>query len=294
MNKKSTPINPFADHPRLWRNCRYVYPVVSRRAEGLSIGVNLNHDQFCNFGCLYCQVDRSGACSRESIDIKLFTEELTLALDEANSGRIWQEPRFANVAQALRRVNDIAFSGDGEPTICPDFAQAVSAAALVRERMGPPSVKLVLITNATLLHQPRVQRALAIMDRNNGEIWAKLDCGTDDFFRRVNNPIGGVTLKRVLDNILESARQREIVIQTLLFKIDGQLPPQSEIDAYCRNIGKLLQGGAQIRTIQIHTVARRTASPSAGAIDDGDLAAISEQVKAAAPTVQVKVYGSGK
>ena len=238
--------------------------------------------------------DGCGVCGVEPFNEWTGREELTLALDEANSGRIWQEPRFANVAQALRRVNDIAFSGDGEPTICPDFAQAVSAAALVRERMGPPSVKLVLITNATLLHQPRVQRALAIMDRNNGEIWAKLDCGTDDFFRRVNNPIGGVTLKRVLDNILESARQREIVIQTLLFKIDGQLPPQSEIDAYCRNIGKLLEGGAQIRTIQIHTVARRTASPSAGAIDDGDLAAISEQVKAAAPTVQVKVYGSGK
>src|ERR1041384_5902109 len=48
----------FTQHSRSWRENRYVYPVVSRRSKGLSIGVNLNPDKVCNFDCIYCCVDR--------------------------------------------------------------------------------------------------------------------------------------------------------------------------------------------------------------------------------------------
>jgi len=285
-------VDAFKHHPRLWRNCLYVYPVVSRRAEGLSIGVNLNRDQLCNFGCIYCQVDRTGACTREPVNLSRLKDELLVALEAANSGEIWNEPRFADVPEHLRRINDIAFSGDGEPSASPSFVQAVELAAEVRSKTGSDSLKIVLITNATLLHQPRVMQALAIMDKSNGQVWAKLDAGSEEYFHRVNTPTPTITLHRVLDNILVTARQREIVIQTLLLKIDGKAITQDELDLYCRNIRELVAGGAKIGLIQLHTVARQAPTPSVTALDDEELIAFANHVRENVHPVAVKAYTS--
>ena len=51
-------LSPHTDHPRLFQGNKFVYPVLSRRSRGISVGVNLNPDKVCNFDCIYCQVDR--------------------------------------------------------------------------------------------------------------------------------------------------------------------------------------------------------------------------------------------
>ena len=66
----------FAAHPRDWLKNRYVYPVVSRRAGGVSIGVNLNPGKECSFNCIYCQVDRTAPSSAPMVDVDVLRREL--------------------------------------------------------------------------------------------------------------------------------------------------------------------------------------------------------------------------
>ena len=110
--------------------------------------------------------------------------ELEEMLDLVQSGRLYDDDRFSGVPGPLRRLNDLAFSGDGEPTTCPIFPQVVRDVAALKQRRKLDAVKLVLITNATMLHRPEVREALAVLDASNGEIWAKLDAGTEAYLPR--------------------------------------------------------------------------------------------------------------
>src|SRR5215468_4848133 len=104
------------DHGRDLLQNRYVYAVVSRRARGLSIGVNLNPDKVCNFDCPYCQVDRTTPGGPSTVDVGALADELASVLELAQSGAIWKKPPFDTVAREKRRLADVAFAGDGEPT----------------------------------------------------------------------------------------------------------------------------------------------------------------------------------
>ncbi len=278
------------DHRRQWRRCLYVYPVISRRATGLSIGVNLNPDKGCNFSCLYCQIDRTVRRNLSEVDLKLVEAELTEALQAATSGALWHEQRFAATPPEMRRINDIAFSGDGEPTCRDDFDQAVQITANVKDRFGLDEVKIVVITNASQFDQPQFQRALPILDAHNGEIWAKLDAGTEEFFQRVNRPQPRMALQHILDNITQVARGRAIVIQTLLFRIDGAAPPPDELQAYSRRLREILDAGGRIQRIQLHTLARSPQDPSASMLPNAELDAIAAQIRTALPELPVEVF----
>ncbi len=278
------------DHRRQWRSCRYVYPVISRRSKGLSIGININPDKNCTFGCIYCQIDR--ACGRGLSDVHLaiLHDELHMAIEEAGSGRLWNEPHFARTPQALRRINDIAFSGDGEPTCTKEFDLAVETAAKARRDCGREDVKLVVITNATRLSSPQFERALSILDRNNGEIWVKLDAGTEEYFQLVNRPVGNITLDNIVSDITHLARARPVVIQTLMFRLDGANPPGAEIEAYCRRLDSILNAGGEIALVQLHTVARKPASDSVTAIPNELLDALAATITKSVKGINVETF----
>ena len=278
------------DHRRQWRDCLYVYPVISRRAKGLSIGVNLNPDKRCTFACLYCQVDRHVERNLHAVDLPTLAGELATALAEAASGRLWAEPRFAATPPELRRINDIAFSGDGEPTCLGEFDRAVAIAAEAKAAAGLDDVKIVVITNASRLAGPQFQRALPILDAAGGEIWAKLDAGTEEHFRRVNRPAGKVNLEEIVAGITAVARGRAVVIQTLLPRIDGQGPPPEEIDAYCARLRGIRDAGGQIKLVQLHTIARSPACASVSALADADLDDVARKVRSAVAGLCVETY----
>jgi len=280
---------PIFDHRRQWRDCRYVYPVLSRRSQGLSIGVNLNLNKACNFACLYCQIDRRVSRKDHDVDLDVLAGELRLALEEALDGRLWEEPRFARVAAELRRINDIAFSGDGEPTCLENFDQAVQVAADVRLHLRAEQVKIVVLTNATQLGSPQFDRALPILHAHNGEIWAKLDAGTQAYFLTVNRPRPVVSLDQIVWNITRISLDRPVVIQSLFFKIDGVPPPPEELEAYCGRLKDILAGGGKIKLVQAHTIARSPASASASALADAELDAIADQVRRRV-NVPIEVY----
>jgi wyosine [tRNA(Phe)-imidazoG37] synthetase (radical SAM superfamily) len=247
----------FTQHSRHWRDNRYVYPVISRRSKGLSIGVNLNPDKVCNFDCIYCCVDRSTMPGRVPVELDVLEAELGHMLSLVKSGELFAAPPFNDTPEVLRRLNDVAFSGDGEPTSFQQFEDVCRSAALLLQQQGLPDTKLVVITNATLFHQPRVQRALSFLDTANGELWCKLDAGTEPYYQLVERT--AVPYQRVLDNLLSAGRVRPIVIQTLFMHVHGEPPPPAEIDAYLGRLRDLVAGGCQIKLVQIYTVARGTA-----------------------------------
>src|SRR5438309_9954552 len=84
----------FRQHPRSWRDNHYVYPVVSRRSGGLSIGINLNPDGACNFDCVYCCVDRTSPKAVPPVRLDVVRDELHALLAEVTSGSFWDQPPF--------------------------------------------------------------------------------------------------------------------------------------------------------------------------------------------------------
>jgi hypothetical protein len=122
------------------------------------------------------------------------------------SGSLFTHAPFACIPEPLQKVKNIAFSGDGEPTTCPQFKEAVELAIAAKQKAGLPDLKIIVITNATMFHRATVSQALSIPDKYNGEIWAKLDAGTELYYKQVD--VTTISFKRILDNILDAARMR--------------------------------------------------------------------------------------
>lgn len=268
----------FASHPRDWRRNHYVYPVVSRRSRGISIGVNLNPDKACNFDCVYCQVDRTIPPTVRKVDLPVLRRELNEMLVLVDSGKLFNVPPFNAAPAAYRRVNDIAFSGDGEPTACPLFLESVQAAAEIKAAHLLDDVKLVLITDACYLTKPRVQLGLDVMDRNNGEIWAKLDAGTEEYYRLISR--ANLPLQHVLNNILAAARVRPIVIQSLWMLVHGEPASDAEVQAFAGRLNDVTVGGGRIKLVQLYTIARHTTEPYVTPLSNAQLDHVAAVVRA--------------
>lgn len=246
-----------ADHSRLFEQNRFVYPVLSRRSAGISLGVNLNPDKVCNFDCIYCQVDRTRQSETRFVELDALLTELDRTLEHVASGEIFRTEKFRHAPEHLRRLNDIAFSGDGEPTTYRNFDEIIAACARLKRRRGLDQVKMVLITNASMFHREHVRRGLATLDANQGEIWAKLDAGSEEYFQIVDRT--PIPFRQILDNITEAARVRPLVIQSLFMRVEGQPPPADEQEAFCERLNEIVAAGGQIKLVQIYTVARKPA-----------------------------------
>jgi wyosine [tRNA(Phe)-imidazoG37] synthetase (radical SAM superfamily) len=279
------------DHRRNFAENLYVYAVVSRRSKGVSVGVNLNPDKVCNFDCVYCQVDRKTPPVVRDVDEARLLDELDAMLDLVTTGRLFEHERFRQTPPALRRLNDIAFSGDGEPTTCPRFLEIVRAAADLKRRRGLDDVKLVLITNATMFDRPRVREALAVLGANNGEVWAKLEAGTEAYYQQIDRTT--IPFARVLHNITEAARARPIVIQALFLRLHGDAPPAAELEAFCERLNDIRRGGGTIKLVQVYTVAREPAESFVDALSAAEVDAIVRLVQDRTGLPAEPFYGPG-
>jgi wyosine [tRNA(Phe)-imidazoG37] synthetase (radical SAM superfamily) len=266
----------YANHSRQHRENRFVYPVLSRRSQGISVGINLNPDKVCNFDCIYCQVNRQSEAETLFVNSGRLKTELEEMLKYVASGAIFRDEPFANVAAPLQRFNDIAFSGDGEPTTFRNFADIVRQVADRKRAYALDEVKLVLITNASMFHRPAVRQALEHLDQNNGEVWAKLEAGTDEYYRLIERT--KIPFRRVLDNITAAAQVRPLVIQSLFMRIEGDPPPAAEISAFCGRLNAIRTAGGRIKLVQVYTVARRPAEDFVAPLSDGEVDQIAAEV----------------
>jgi wyosine [tRNA(Phe)-imidazoG37] synthetase (radical SAM superfamily) len=264
------------DHPRDFLGNRFVYAVVSPRALGLSIGVNMNPDRNCSFDCLYCEVNRTGPPADSRLNAEVMAAELTRTLATVHQGRLRERSWFRGLPAELLQLRHVALSGDGEPTLAPNFVEAVQTVIHVRAIAGFPFFKIVLITNATGLDHAPVQEGLRFFSQSD-EIWAKLDGGTQAYLNMVNRP--DVPIERVLANILMLARRRPVVIQSLFPAIHGVEPPPEEIEQYAQRLLELKAGGAQIPLVQIYSATRPMLNPGCGHLPLKVLSRIARRVR---------------
>ena len=206
----------------------YVYPVVSRRAGGVSVGINLNTNNACNWACLYCQVPELKRGGPPPINLDRLEMELRCFLREAVHG----DYLVRNAPPEARRLVDVAFSGNGEPTSAVEFADAVLRLERVLQDLSLLGVlKVRLITNGSLMHRENVQLGLARIARLDGEVWLKLDRATAAGVRRING-VGHFSSARLCATVRQCAQLVPIWIQTCWFALDGEAPSTLEQDAY--------------------------------------------------------------
>ena len=264
--------------PRAFLDNRFVYTVISPRARGLSVGVNMNPDKRCNFDCVYCEVNRSEPARESRLDVPVMMTELERTLAQVQSGDIRQQSCYRTAPPGLLELRHVTLSGDGEPTLCPNFTEVVEAIIHLRARGRFPFFKIVLITNASGLDRPEVTQGLSLLTTRD-EVWAKLEAGTQAHLNRVNHP--DCPLEKIFDNILQTARQRPVVIQSLFPSINGEGPSPSEIEAYVERLQALHEAGTQIPLVQIYSATRPTAHSECGHLPLRTLSHIAQRVREA-------------
>ena len=277
MSPNPTPLTP-ADHDRNSAGLRYVYPVVSRRAGGVSVGINLNVNNACNWRCIYCQVPELTRGSAPPVDLGRLRDELAGFLDDVLHGDFLA----TRVAPESRRLNDIAISGNGEPTSAREFEAVVELIGEVRGRCGvPPEVKTVLITNGSLMEQERVQGGVARLRALNGEVWFKLDRAPGPGMRAVNDSKLGEG--KVLENLAASAQRCPTWIQTCMFSLDGEPPSESDLQDYLDFLGRARAAGIELEGVLLYSLARPSLQPEAarlGALDQPWLEGLAARIRA--------------
>ena len=250
-----TPATMTFGHPMDFLGNRFVYVVISPRARGLSAGVNMNPDKKCNFDCVYCEVNRKVSGRESTLDVPVMVTELERTLAVIQGGLLRERPWYSTLPEELLQLRHVTLSGDGEPTMAPCFQDAAEAVFHLRAMGRWPFFKVVLVTNATGLNRPEVQKALHSFTTAD-EIWAKLDGGTQSYLNAVNRP--EALIEEILENILAVARRRPVVIQSLFPAINGLKPPADEIVEYVRRLNELKAAGAQISLVQIYSATRPT------------------------------------
>ena len=265
------------DHSRQFADFTFVYPVISRRSQGLSLGINLNPDKICNFDCIYCEVDRKIPGTVSRVDLNQMRDELIAMVRFAKDGGLAKEPKFDEVPWLTRHIRDIAFSGDGEPTLINNFADCVQAVAEVKSTEGLTRTKIVLVTDTAGLDKKDVKHGLEIMDANNGEVWGKLDAGTETYFKLINRT--SIRFERILKNLLETAKARPIIIQSLFLRVYDQPIPTAELEAYCDRLNELVRAGGQIKEVHAYTLARPAPEAYVAKLDPKELNAIADNIR---------------
>jgi len=246
------------DHSRDSAGLTYVYPVVSRRARGLSVGVNLNVNNACNWRCIYCQVPDLNRGGPPPVDLARLRNELSGFLKDVLQGDFLA----THVPEGFRRLNDIAISGNGEPTSAREFREVVEVIGEVRGQMHvPDAVRTVLITNGSLVHRKDVRSGLSTLSGLNGQVWFKIDRATDKGMYLVNGTHIG--LARVRTNLEIAARACPTWIQTCMFMIDGRKPEAAEQKAYLDFLAAAVAAGIPFQGVLLYSLARPSLQPEA-------------------------------
>ena len=276
-----TPVN----HNRDSAGMTYVYPVVSRRAGGVSVGVNLNPNNACNWACMYCQVPGLTRGTAPGIDLAQLEAELRTMLADIVHGDFMQ----TRVPEGARRLNDIALSGNGEPTSAKVFPQVIELIGRVMNDFDlVGKIKLVLITNGSLADRTRVQEGLTRMAALNGEVWFKFDSATSSGMRSINQT--RMSPDRQFERLAVAARLCPTWLQTCVFALDGKPPSEAEQAAYLAAVARIRQQSIPLQGVLLYGLARPSMQPQAGrlsALPAEWLEAFAEKIRAAGLPVLV-------
>ncbi|MDR2689715.1 MAG: radical SAM protein [Azoarcus sp.] len=262
----------------------YIYPVLSRRAGGVSVGINLNPNNACNWHCVYCQVAGLSRGKAPPIDLARLETELRAMLIALCHGD-WLAD---NAPEGSRVVRDLAFAGNGEPSSAEEFVAAVDMAARLRDEFFPAGDSrppLRLITNGSLLGQKRVREGIRRLHAAQGEVWFKADAGKADAIERINGVrIAPATIAR---NLAGCAALCRTWVQTCVFRWNGKPPTPEAISAWLAMLAPVARA---IEGILLYGVARPSMQPEAvhvSPLSADELAAIAARIQKTGLTVRV-------
>ena len=270
------------DHNRDVGGLRYIYPVVSRRAGGVSIGINLNTNNACNWRYIYCNVPNLTRGTPPSIDLVLLEKELRGFLGHVLHGDFMQR----HVSAPHRQLKDIAFSGNGEPTTATEFPLVISLVKTILNDVGLlGQIKVRLITNGSMLHKPSVLDSLQQLAQCNGEVWFKLDAGTKVGIAQTNDV--NIDPTSHIQRLKKCAKVCPTWIQTCLYKLDGNPPSEQEISAYLTQVAQVKE---VIQGIHLYGIARESMqaeAPRLSQLSAQWLNALAERIESLGVTVQM-------
>lgn len=272
-------------HDRDSDGLRYVYSVVSRRSGGVSVGVNLNPNNACNFRCVYCQVPNLSLGKAPPIDLPLLERELRGLLTEVLHGDFMQR----RVPSDVRRLNDVALSGNGEPTSSDQFHEVVALVGeVLRDHQLVGEIELVLITNGSYTERPHVEQGIRAMKELNGVVWFKLDSVTREGSLKVNSSKASVEQR--LERLARVAELCPTWVQTCLFARGGEAPSEHECQAYLAALERLLRSGTPLRGVLLYGLARpsmQLEAPELSRLDPAWMEAMGARVAALGLPVKV-------
>ncbi|WP_026603302.1 radical SAM protein [Methylomonas sp. 11b] len=275
------PILTTTNHNRNVAGLKYVYPVISRRAGGLSIGVNFNPNSACNWRCIYCQVPELQRGNAPEMDFALLEQELRFFLEYVQHGDFFEQ---FNVEINQRVIKDIAISGNGEPTSLMDFDKAVHLIGEIATESGVfPASKFVLISNGSLIHQSTVQAGLAELGRYHGELWFKLDSATEQGRKLINNT--GQSQHKLLEHLKIATSLCPTKLQTCMLRY-RQAWSDSEKLAYLALLQELRASKIKLQEIMLYSVARQSFQAEANELERMDI----EEMNAFAADIKALGY----
>jgi len=269
------------NHDRNIAGYQYIYPVISRRSGGLSIGINFNTNNACNWRCVYCQVPDLTLGAAPELDFDVLAAELSDFLQDVLHGSFYD--RF-QLEPEMRIIKDIAISGNGEPTSTKEFTKAITCITQTVEQANiTEPFEYVLITNGSLIHKPDVQAGLRLFNQYKGQIWFKLDSATNAGRETINH--SAISLQRQIQNLISSTQLCSTWVQTCVLNYADKenigLVSKTEQLAYLALIENVIQQGS-LQGILLYSLARPSLQPEAAIISSASI----EQLDAFAKRIQ--------
>ena len=238
-------------------------PVKSRRF-GISLGINLLpvRSKFCNFDCIYCECGWTKKVNKVRGVLPSSKTIINNLIEKIN---LWSDQSY--------HIDSITFAGNGEPTLHPNFEEIVKDTLLTRDILLPDA-NVVVLTNSTMLHKSSVVDVLKKVD----SCMFKLDAGTESMFRKINQPLGGISLKNTIDRIKSFPSSPIIQSMFVRGEVDGQIIDNSSPKEVAKWIGKIIE--IKPEQVIIYTIDRPTAQTGLNKITICELSNIRNQLKA--------------
>ena len=175
-------------------------PIFSRRL-GSSLGINLlpENGKICTFDCIYCECGWNKDGRDDTV------------LPTAERVRTALEMKLQHCLENQVPIDSITFSGDGEPTLNPEFPRIIDDTIALRNKYFPHS-KITVLSNATMVHKPEVFNALRKVDNPT----MKIDAPTNALIEKINHPAPGYDIHRVVEALKQF--NGDFILQTMFLK----------------------------------------------------------------------------
>ena len=241
-------------------------PIKSRRL-GNSLGINLlpRKGKFCNFDCIYCEC----GWNKDGLDDKV--------LPTAAEVRGKLEDKLTQLLLDGTPIDSITFSGDGEPTLNPEFPRIIDDTLKLRDAFCP-GAKVSVLSNATRAHIPEIRAALMKVDNPI----MKIDAPTDELVARINHPAPGYSLQRVIEALEKF--DGNFILQTMFLRAPGFDSSSSEVLGPWMDIVRHLKP----REVMVYTIDRPTPEEGLLPFTQAELTALVQPLIDEGLTVQVR------